>query len=205
MWGFMHIYTCKVCENEFKRTWKDKKRPDPKYCSRSCYSKADEKKYETLIGQKFGKLVVLKTSKTRSKKGHICLICKCDCGNEKDIPVHHLQWGDLISCGCWKSGEERKKPTFLKKIEKTNGCWIWKGMISKSGYARHVGKYAHRLSFEYHKEKIPEGKMICHTCNNKACVNPDHMYAGTAYDNAQDAIRDGALKKRSLTSRRHKK
>ncbi len=160
------------------------------------------KNYDTLINLKLGKLTVKSVSDEVSKYGNICLKCECECGKEKNIPVHYIEKGDLRSCGCWKSGTERALQTFMNKIEKTDLCWIWKGQINKMGYARHCSKYAHRLSYEYHKGKIPEDKMVCHTCNNKACVNPDHMYAGTAYDNAQDAIKDGAYKKRSLTSKR---
>lgn len=150
------------------------------------------KDYGYLINKKFGKLIVKSISDVRSKKGHVCLLCQCECGNEKNIPAHHLT-DELISCGCWKSGKERALPTFMKKIKKTEECWIWKGQINKSGYGRHCCKYAHRLSYEYHIGEIPGDKMICHRCNNKICVNPEHMYLGTAYDNAQDAIKCGVL------------
>ncbi len=199
----MKKYKCQICRKEFIKEWKRKE--NPKYCSRICYGIKRDEKYKHLIGEKFGKLTVMTISELRSKRGHVCLKCLCECGNEKVYPAHHIEEGALVSCGCWKSGKERILPTFLKKIEKTEGCWIWKGQINKAGYGRHCCKYAHRLSYEYHKGDIPEGKIICHTCNNKACVNPNHMYPGTAYDNAQDAIRDGVLKKRSLTSKRHKK
>ncbi len=160
-----------------------------------------KRNYKYLIGKRYGKLTVKCESEIRSKKGHICMTCLCECGNEKDIPVHHLT-DRIVSCGCWKSGKERMFPTFMKHVEKTDTCWKWTAHINKAGYARHNHEYAHRLSYEYQKGKIPEGKMICHTCNNKSCVNPEHMYPGTAFDNAQDAIRDGTYKKRSLISKR---
>lgn len=200
----MHKYICEICKTPFTREWENKKRPLPKYCSIECYGKGREKKHTNLIGKKFGKLKVISIADERSKSGHVCMVCLCECGKEKKIPFHHLN-DQLVSCGCWKVGKERALPTFMKKIEKTDGCWNWKGMILKSGYARHCCKYAHRLSYEYHKGDIPEGKMLCHTCNNKSCVNPDHLYPGTAYDNAQDAIRDGVYERRSLTSKRYKK
>ncbi len=188
----MYRYECEICKEEFIRDWQDKKRPLPKYCSRMCYGKDREKKHINLIGKKFGKLTVISISKIRSKAGQIALNCKCECGNEKKMPFHHLT-NEIVSCGCWKSGKERSLPTFLKKIKKTETCWIWTGQINKAGYARHCCKYAHRLSYEYHIGKIPKDKMICHKCNNKICVNPEHLYAGTAYDNAQDALKAGVL------------
>lgn len=190
----MYKYECKICRNEFTRDWEDKKRTKPKYCSRICYGIAREEKHVNLIGKKIGRLTVISISKERSKRGHVKLKCLCDCGNEKNIPAHHFEEGELVSCGCWKSGKERSFPTFLKKIEKTDGCWIWKGQINKSGYGRHCCKYAHRLSYEYYIGEIPMDKIICHKCNNKICVNPDHIYAGTYKDNTQDLIETGGFK-----------
>ncbi len=158
------------------------------------------KNYDYIIGKQFGKLKVIGVSEVRTKAGHVCLLCNCECGKYKYMPAHHLT-DQIVSCGCWKSGKERSFPTFLKKIEKTDTCWIWKGQINKAGYGRHCCKYAHRLSYEYHIGEIPVGKIICHKCNNKICVNPDHMYAGTPFDNTQDMKRDGVFIKRSLTSK----
>lgn len=164
-----------------------------------------KKDYRFLIGKKLGKLTVLRILDETSKRGQSQTECICECGKKKIINAHHIEEGALVSCGCWKIGKERATPTFMKKIEKTEGCWIWKGQINKAGYGRHCCKYAHRLSYQYHVGEISGDKMICHKCNNKICVNPDHMYLGTAYDNAQDAIRDGIYKKRSLTSKRYLK
>jgi hypothetical protein len=163
-----------------------------------------KKNYEYLIGKKFGKLKVLETSDVTTKNGQACLKCLCECGVQKYIAAHHLT-EDIVSCGCWKIGRERALPTFMKKIEKTDKCWLWKGQVNKAGYGRHCCKYAHRLSYIYHIGEIPMDKIICHKCNNKLCVNPDHLYAGTPYDNTQDMKRDGVFVKRSLTSKRWNK
>ena len=204
----MHKYFCEICKTEFIRDWLNKDRPLPKFCSRFCYGKSKEKKLEHWINKKIGKLTVISVSTNRGKNGHNLLNCKCDCGIEKEILEHKIKSGQ-VSCGCWKSGRDRMYPTFMNKVQKTDTCWIWKGKITPHGYGhqtrRNSTSFAHRISYEYHTGKIPEGKMILHKCNNKLCVNPDHLYAGTAYDNAQDAIRDGVLAKRSLTSKRYKK
>ncbi len=87
---------------------------------------------------------------------------------------------------------------FWEKVEKSDGCWIWKAFKNKQGYGR-IGiaagecVNAHRLSYVIHKGQIPEDHFICHTCDNPSCVNPEHLFTGTRQDNINDMM----IKKRS--------
>ncbi len=109
-----------------------------------------------------------------------------------------------------KAGSDGKLPTkeinlspkliesFWKRVQKTDGCWEWKGTINKSGYGKISGTIkrgravtAHRLSYTIHKGPIPEGLSICHACDNKKCVNPEHLWAGTIQDNNRDFYQKG--------------
>lgn len=79
--------------------------------------------------------------------------------------------------------------------EPNTGCWLWSMSLMSNGYGQLSGggaRYAaHRFSYQLHHGPIPDGMMVLHSCDNCACVNPAHLRAGTAQDNADDLTRRG--------------
>lgn len=84
---------------------------------------------------------------------------------------------------------------FWSKVEKSSGCWKWLGALHSGGYGlfRYLGKTvrAHRFVWEAIYGPIPPRKHVLHKCDNPDCVNPEHLFIGTAEDNAKDAVSKG--------------
>lgn len=88
---------------------------------------------------------------------------------------------------------------FWQKVHIGEACWPWLGARTSAGYGqlvygRHPQKiYAHRFSYELHFGAIPHGMVICHKCDNPACVRPDHLFVGSQADNMADCSAKGRI------------
>ena len=97
----------------------------------------------------------------------------------------------------------RLTPSILKRLQRyevnDRGCWEWAGYKNHHGYGRMLvrrdGKNrllaVHRLAYQAWVGEIPADKIVMHTCDNRCCINPEHLRVGTQGDNMRDMVSRG--------------
>ena len=93
------------------------------------------------------------------------------------------------------------KPISERLLEQTemipDGCWVWMGGLSEKGYGliyeNGRAERTHRVSWKLKYDDIPKGLYVLHRCDNPCCINPNHLFLGTAKDNIRDGMNKGRI------------
>lgn len=134
-------------------------------------------------GSRNGRLVVLEV------RGRL-LLCRCDCGTERQIYASRFRSDRIRSCGCNAHPKGLVDPVELAERmerfsipEPNSGCVLWLGTVSRGGYSMlSVGgrpTYGHRAAYEAVNGPIPGGLDLDHLCRVRSCINPRHLEAVT--------------------------
>ena len=120
---------------------------------------------------------------------NLTLTCE-GCGTIfKTYPAEIAKGRKYCSRACRKASIELR---FWKRVIKTDTCWLWIGSINSTGYGTvNLGVHtvgAHCYSWVITNGPIVKGLQVLHACDNPPCVNPAHLFLGTAIDNMRDCV-----------------
>lgn len=154
-----------------------------------------------IVGQRFGTFTVRGRAPRLGKSESAWWSIACDCGAERAFNGDLLRRGKARCLQCDRGYLHRRLFDVAEILASNSefvtecGCQIWTGAVSTKGYGifQKDGKYtgSHRAAWELRNGPIPDGLWVLHRCDVRPCINPEHLFLGTAVDNTADMIRKG--------------
>lgn len=139
---------------------------------------------------------------SRRLAGHPEVVCTY-CGTSFVVHPYRSASAKYCSKACQNAAKHQPRALladrFWSHVDKSGECWEWTGALHTTGYGvlfilkdgqRDVVR-AHRLAYEMTYGPIPDGLEVCHHCDNRRCIRPDHLFVGTRSDNMKDMVQKG--------------
>jgi hypothetical protein len=129
--------------------------------------------------------------------------CRCTCGHQSEVRSNALRKGRSTKCpSCANRIRARRvfEARFWGKTDRTGSCWLWLGTRDKDGYGKYGARsitneiLAHRIAWTLTRGEIPSDMLVCHSCDNPPCINPEHLFLGSPLDNTRDMDKKGRRK-----------
>lgn len=152
-----------------------------------------------IAGQRFGTFTVRGRAPRMGKSECAFWLIACDCGAERPFNSDLLRRG---KARCFRCENGHLNLSTIPDVLAHNsefvtecGCQIWTGAVGEKGYGHFTKNRkhfaAHRASWMQAHGPISDGLWVLHRCDTPPCINPNHLFLGTAADNTADMIRKG--------------